>query len=172
MEALMESFRIWLSTTSLSEFMRTAQWAWPIAESIHFIGLTFLIGTVGLFDLRLLGLFGHIPLSALHRLIPWGILGYLVNVTTGIMFFTGYPDQYMYNPSFQLKVLFMLLAGINVIFFYTYTFQRLILSAPDKVPLAGRIAGGASLALWIGVITLGRMITFFRPPTYHSCPWC
>ena len=106
MEAFMESFRIWIDNTSVSAFMSESWWAWRAAESVHFIGLSLLIGTVGMFDLRLIGLVKSVPLTALHRLVPFGIFGYLINVSTGIMFLSGFPDQYMYNPSFQLKMLF------------------------------------------------------------------
>ena len=84
----------WLGTTTLAEFM-TGSWQWPLAESLHFMGLSLLIGTVGLFDLRLLGVAKRIPFSALHRLIPWGIGGLFVNMLTGICFLTNAAGQYM-----------------------------------------------------------------------------
>ncbi len=167
----MSPLEVWLKGTSLSAFMHTP-WAWPVAESLHFFGLSLLIGTVGLFDLRLLGFGKHIPLPALHRLIPWGILGYVVNIMTGISFFVGEPDQYLYNPSFQIKMLFMSLAGFNVLLFYAFMFRHVKTRGPgEDAPLPARIMGGASLAFWIGVMACGRLLTFFRPP-YHWCPWC
>ena len=82
---------LWLESTPVGAFVNDYTWAWPIAESFHFIGLCLLIGTVGLFDLRLLGIGKQIPLSALHRLIPWGIFGFAINVTTGSMFLAAAP---------------------------------------------------------------------------------
>jgi uncharacterized membrane protein len=147
-------------------------WAWPAAESIHFIGLSLLIGTVGLFDLRLLGFARSVPLAALHRLVPWGVLGYAMNVMTGMMFLAGAPDQYMYNPAFQMKMLFMSLAGINVLVFYAAVFRKVRAAGyGGNAPATARIIGAASLLLWIGVMTCGRLLTFFRPP-FHWCPWC
>jgi hypothetical protein len=167
----MSPFLLWLKSTTIAEIMHTA-WAWPIAESFHFLGLSLLIGTIGLFDLRLIGIFKKIPLPALHRLIPWGILGFFINILSGISFFITEPDQYLYNPSFQLKMLFITLAGINVFLFYTTMFREVKTCGPgDQAPWPARIMGGASLVLWIGVMSCGRLITFFRPPI-HSCPWC
>src|SRR6266478_2704931 len=60
---------------------------WPLCETLHYLGLSMLLGAVGFFDLRVLGLAKGIPLRAFHRLIPWGIGGYLVNILTGIVFF-------------------------------------------------------------------------------------
>jgi hypothetical protein len=161
----------WLHTTRLADFMNGA-WQWPIAESLHFIGLSLLIGAVGLFDLRLIGFARQIPFSALHRLIPWGIGGYFLNMLTGICFLTTAANQYMYNPSFHLKVLCMAIAGVNVLFFYTTMYKRVALLGPgENAPLAARIMGAVSLSAWIGVIAFGRLLTFFRPP-FHWCPWC
>jgi hypothetical protein len=171
MESFMEGLRMWLASTSLAELMRT-RWAWPVAESLHFLGLSLLVGTVGLFDLRLLGIGKSIPMPALHRLIPYGIAGYTVNVLTGISFFSAAPDQYMYNPSFQLKMLFMAIAGINVLVFYAVSYRRVRLSGSgEEAPRLAKIAGLVSLLMWIGIMTCGRLLTFYRPP-FHWCPWC
>jgi len=162
---------LWLKSTSLAALMNTA-WAWPVAESIHFIGLSLLIGTVGIFDLRLIGFAKWIPLSALHRLIPFGICGFVLNILTGISFFTAFPDQYLYNPSFQLKMVFIMLAGVNVLLFYSTMFRQVkFRAAGEDAPLPARFMGLASLVFWIGVMSAGRLITFFRPPII-SCPWC
>jgi hypothetical protein len=167
----MSPFELWLRGTTLADIMHTA-WAWPTAESIHFFGLSLLMGTVGVFDLRLIGLGKRIPLPALHRLIPWGILGFGLNIMTGISFFVAEPDQYLYNPSFQLKMLFIALAGVNVLLFYSTMFRRVKTCGPgENAPFPARLMGAASLVFWIGVMSCGRLITFFRPPI-HSCPWC
>ena len=112
--------------------MRHSQWAWPVLESLHFIGMSVLIGTIGLFDLRLLGFARGVPYAALHRLIPLGIAGYTLNLLTGICFLSGTPDQYLFNLAFRSKVTFMLVAGLNVVFFYTRVFRRLETLAPDS----------------------------------------
>ena len=170
-EALREFVR-WLSTTALADFM-SGWWEWPIAESLHFIGLSMLIGTVGVFDLRLMGLGKQIPLSALHRLIPWGVGGFIMNMLTGMCFLTTAGNQYMYNPSFHLKVLCMSIAGVNVLVFYTTMFKEVRTLGPgENAPLRARIVGGVSLTCWLGVIAFGRLLTFYRPPAYHWCFWC
>jgi len=167
----LRSLAHWLSTTALAGYMN-GWWEWPIAESLHFIGLCLLIGAVGMFDLRLMGLGKSIPFAALHRLIPWGVGGYVLNFLTGICFLTAAADQYMYNPSFHVKIYFMTTAGINVLLFYTTMFKKVAtLGAGEHAPLPARIMGAVSLASWLGVIAGGRLLTFFRPP-FHWCGWC
>jgi hypothetical protein len=150
-----------------------SRWGWPIVESLHFFGLSLLIGTVGLFDLRMLGFVRQIPLTAMHKLIPFGVAGYLLNMFTGIMFFTSVPDQYLYNPAFQTKMLFMIGAGINMLVFYRFAYQAIGLTgAGQDLRTNTKVFAAVSLMCWMGVITAGRLITFFRPPAHYWCFWC
>ena len=167
----MEALLSFSQETGIHGFMHTA-WGWPLVESLHFIGLSLLIGTVGLFDLRLLGVARGIPLSALHRLVPWGVAGYGLNVITGFMFVSSVPDQYLYNPAFQTKLALMAVAGINVSVFYRFVFLAVKSGSADAdAPQGAKVVAAVSLGCWTGVIICGRLITVFRPP-YHWCFWC
>jgi hypothetical protein len=166
----MAAWEAFIRSTALHAFVRTYEpWLWPLCETLHYLGLSILLGTVGLFDLRVLGFARGIPYGAIHRLIPWGIAGYGVNVLTGIVFFVGHPDQYFYNNAFRLKVLLMAAAGLNVLAFYgSSSFRELSKLAPAApAPLRARVIAGASLGLWVGVLICGRLLTFFRPPFFH-----
>jgi hypothetical protein len=154
----------WLLSTNVSWVMNNVRWAWPLCESIHFVGLSLLLGTVGFLDLRLLGVAKGIPIAALHRLVPLGIAGFTMNALTGICFLAGTPDQYFINAAFQAKVLFFLVAGLNVSAFYLTMFKKVRTVGPgEQAPAFARIIGGISLCCWIGVMTAGRLLTFYRP---------
>lgn len=148
--------------------MNTA-YGWPIAESLHFIGLSLLLGTIGIVDLRLLGYARAIPLLALHKLTRFGVIGFAINIVTGFAFFVSAPDQYLYNPAVQLKMLCILIAGANVVVFYRFVWLGVRASSAVSVP--ARVCAGVSLSAWLGVILFGRLITFYRPPE-HWCFWC
>jgi hypothetical protein len=166
-----ESIEAFARATGIFAAMNS-KWGWPIAESLHFIGLALLIGSVGVFDLRLIGVGRSIAVGDLHRLIPWGIAGFALNVCTGVLFFVTAPDQYLYNPAFQLKAMCIALAGVNIAVFYTTAFAQVrTLPVAAQVPLAARVMAGVSLLSWIGVITFGRLLTFYRPPE-RWCFWC
>jgi len=164
----MAAFQRWLEETlgsadTVAALMQT-QWAWPIAESVHFIGLTLLFGSIAAWDLRLLGMAKGVPIAAFHRLVPLSVLGFTLNAATGSLFLMTFPDQYIYNPAFHLKVLFLGLAGANVLVFYAITYRHVNMQGPDtSIPLRARVAGVASLICWTAVIILGRLITFYRP---------
>ena len=168
----MADFQVWLvrflahAAPPIATFMRS-KWGWPFAESVHFLGLSMLVGCVGVFDLRLLGVGKRIPITALHKLIPWGLLGFAINISTGSMFLLTEPDQYIYNPSFQFKVLFIMIAGLNALLFYVTSWGRVNADGTINAPRAGKMAAVISLSMWISVIVCGRLLTFYRP---GPCP--
>jgi hypothetical protein len=138
-------------------------------EIIHYMGLTLLLGTVGVFDLRVLGIAKGIPPVTLHRLVPCGVGGYILNVLTGIVFFFGHPDQYFYNDAGRVKALLMAIAGINILVFYGSTAfpEMKKLAAGADAPPRIKVIAGVSLAMWIGVLICVRMLTWFRSPFFH-----
>ena len=157
-----------LARTEVATFVRTSQYAWPVLEIVHFFGLSMLLGTVGLFDLRLMGFAKQIPPKALHRLVPVGIAGFLINVTSGTLFFISSPGLYVGNLAFEVKMVLLIFAAINVAAFYLVMRRPVLaLEAGGITPVTARIIGGLSLAIWISVLVAGRMEAFFKPlPKY------
>lgn len=161
MQALMD----WIVSTPANHLMIDYRWSWPIAETLHFIGLIMMAGTVGAFDLRLLGFARAIPPATLHRMLRYGMAGFGISLVTGILFISGTPDQYFYNYAFYFKMASLTAMGVNVALFYTREFEFVLAMGPDDEarPAAKRMAV-ASLALLAAVMLGGRMLTFFRPP--------
>jgi uncharacterized membrane protein len=136
------------------------KWGWPASETAHFVGLCLLFGVVLLIDLRMLGFLKGISYSALHRLLPWGILGFAVNVVTGMLFFIGAPPTfYVKNPLFYWKMALILVAGANALYFTVFD-QVWNLGAGDNPPLAAKWAAASGILLWVGVIFCGQMLPF------------
>jgi hypothetical protein len=162
------AFQVWLVTSinevsPVQDVMRTA-WGWPIAESCHFVGLCMLVGAIGTFDLRLLGIARRVPIAVVHRFVPFGILGFAINVTTGLLFLFTEPDQYIYNVSFHFKLMFLAIAGVNAGLFYVTSYRRVFADhALLDAPRRARVIAAVSLTAWLFVIICGRLITFYRP---------
>jgi hypothetical protein len=161
-------FRYWLRWPSLEVFM-ASPWAWPLCETLHFIGLCFLIGIVGSFDLRLLGVAKGLPLAPLKRLLPWGVFGFVLCLITGSMFVGGLGanlvgdnafDVIMRDIYLQLKLIFIFLAGLNLLAFYLTGMARAVdaLGPGDDAPRLAKIIAGTSLFLWVGIVVFGRLI--------------
>lgn len=168
---MIEQLSYFSQLTGIYAFMNTP-WGWPIIESLHFVGLCLLLGTVGVFDLRMLGIGTGVSYYELSRLIPYGVAGYLLNVTTGIMFLSSAPDQYLHNPAFQTKLLFMLIAGINMLAFHAWLSDDVYRTNESLgLPVKVKTIAAVSLLAWSVIIVCGRLITYYRPP-YHWCFWC
>ena len=102
---------------TVGNYVRDTPWTWVTAETLHFVGLTILIGVLALINLRLLGFMKNVSPSLLMRLLPWGMVGYAINAMTGMLFFAAAPQQYHDNPAFYWKLIFLMLAGANVLYF-------------------------------------------------------
>lgn len=135
-------------------------WTWAASETVHFVGLSLLFGIVLLVDLRMLGFMKGIPYSVLHRLLPWGIMGFGLNVVTGILFFIGGPPTfYVTNPTFYWKIVLIMVGGVNALYFTVFD-QPWSLGAGDAPPLAAKVAAASGIVLWTAVIFCGQMLPF------------
>jgi hypothetical protein len=143
----------------------SSSWILPVCESLHFIGMAMLVGIVGVFDLRLLGMAKRLPVAPLQRLMPWALLGFVLSLGSGLVFITANPRQYLapLSLSFVAKMFFILLACLNVLFFYATGLKRAVdgVDAGQDAPLGAKVSAGISLFLWVGVMYWGRVLQFF-----------
>ena len=150
-----------LKGTWVSHQMVAQPWLWPLCETLHFIGLALLVGAAGFFDLRLMGLMRRVPISAVAPVRKWAALGVAINLTTGVLFFVGAPDQYVHNPAWFGKLFFLALAILNIAWFETRLGRRMLALPGDvDTPASFKIAGAVSIASWFMVLYLGRMLPF------------
>ena len=151
----------WLKGTTIAHLMVEQTWLWPLCETLHFVGLALLIGAAGLFDLRLLGFLKAIPLAAAMQMRVWAAVGLIINAVTGVLFFVGAPGQYIDNPAFWGKLLFLLVAMVNIAFFETTQGARILkMTAQADTPASFKVAGAVSLLSWFAVLYFGRMLPF------------
>ena len=144
---------------SLGALMTDHQFMWATCETLHFIGLSLLLGVVFLVDLRVLGVMKGVSFASLHRLLPWAALGFGVNVVTGMMFFVGIPGQYIHNKSFYWKIAMVMIAGVNAVYF-TLLEEPWALGPKEDAPMRIKIAAASAMVLWIGVLYCGSMLPF------------
>ncbi len=104
-----------LSETSLHSWVVSQTWLWPTLEVTHFFGLTLLIGGLLVVDLRVLGAAASSPLLATYRLLPIVLVGFGLNLITGVLFIFGDPFRYAANIGFQAKMIIICLAGANAL---------------------------------------------------------
>ncbi|MGD2167346.1 MAG: hypothetical protein PVF63_04515 [Gammaproteobacteria bacterium] len=148
----------------LGEFMRAYWWTFPAAEALHFIGLCLLVGSLAIIDLRLLGFAKSLPVRAIHSLLLWTWIGFGINLATGILFIFTQASFYYPNTSFWIKMVLILLAGVNALWFQRAVNRDLENWADGAdAPTQAKAIAGISLALWVAVIFFGRFIMYWPP---------
>jgi hypothetical protein len=157
------SFLEWLASTHYSVALHESLFMYPLIESTHVLALTLFVGLAVMLDLRLLGLtLKNVPVSeVLDRVLPWTKAGFVVMMVTGLLLFYAIPVRNYQNIFFRIKVLMLLLAGLNVWLFHTRVERRVADWDLDPVaPKGARVAAVISLVLWAAIVVAGRMIAY------------
>ena len=143
----------WIENSWLSEIMNTLPWAFPISEATHFVGLVILMGSIAVIDLRLLGFARSMPARVIHQLLPWAWIGFAINLITGILFYFSNPAFYYPNVALRVKMVLILLAGVNALWFQV-TVNRDLHNWPEGAGAPNQVKAMAciSLGLWVGII--------------------
>jgi hypothetical protein len=138
-------------------FVQDQSWVWPTCETLHFVGLSLLFGAVLVVNLRMMGV-GKSMLSfaALRQLLPLGMLGFTLNLATGMMFFVATPEQYT-GFLFQLKMTLIAAGALNLLYF-------MLAENPDKVGYGDdarpgtKLIAASAIVIWIAVLFCGHML--------------
>jgi uncharacterized membrane protein len=142
----------------VGNFIRDTPWTWVTSETLHFVGLSLLIGVLLLINLRTLGIIKTVPFGALDRLLPWAVLGFGLNIITGMLFFAAAPQQYTKNPAFYWKLIFVVAAGFNTLYFF-FDKGWAVEPGHDTRPIS-RLVAASALFFWVGVMYWGSMLPF------------
>ena len=151
---------LWMETSALGQLMRDSVWLFPMAEILHFMGLSLLIGSLLVVDLRLLGFCRNIPVETVYKFLPLTLVGFSINLVTGTMFCFSDPFRYYPNIAFRLKMLLVLLAGLNAFYFALTVRRQAAHPGLEDAGVAIKTVTSLSLIFWIGVIVLGRLIPY------------
>jgi uncharacterized membrane protein len=149
----------WISAAWVQSLVTDHTWLWPSLEALHFIGLWLLFGVVLLVNLRMLGMLKPVPFSALHRMLPWAVLGLGINILSGMMWVIATPEQYSSNVSFFWKMGFLMLAGLNLLYLTTFD-QPWEVGAGQDASFANKAIAFSAIASWVCVMYFGRMLPF------------
>jgi len=147
-----------IADSTLGAWVNSSALIWPTLETIHFISLCVLMGSLLVIDLRLVGFYRERCASTIRVLARLALLAFAVNLATGVLFVFGNTFKYVGNPAFELKLALIAAAGLNA-GLYQWRLSHLV--ETEEVTWGSMAVGCVSLALWAGVIVCGRMITFY-----------
>src|SRR2546423_5995450 len=151
-----------LESSPVATAMRQDLWLYPAVEIAHIAGFVVLVGAIAVLDLRLLGLSRALPVRLLTRhVLPWSFAALSLIVPTGLLMFMAHASDFVVNRAFQLKLLLILLAGVNAGLFHFGVYRSVAQwDQGGAVPVAARFHAAASLMLWLGVLACGRLLAY------------
>jgi NhaP-type Na+/H+ and K+/H+ antiporter len=152
-----------LQDSALGTTIRESNWWYAVLNVVHVLALMVAAGSVMFFDLRLLGCsLKRTPVSeAAARLLPWTWRGFAVMALSGFLLISSEAERLYFNTAFRVKLVCLILAGLNVLVFHATTFKSVAQWDHSPVtPLRARMAGAASLVLWTAILASGRMIGY------------
>ena len=157
----METFVTAVEGSAINHWVLGFTWTWPILEILHFIGLSLLLGTLLVIDLRMAGFFRRINITETHKMLPLVFVGFGINLVTGFLFLMGDPARYTANIGFWWKMFLIGLAGVNAIWFWIKISPVMSSWKPHAdPPVLAKTIAWVSLGSWFGVLLLGRLIPY------------
>lgn len=149
-----------LEHSSLGRAMREELLLYPAVEVLHILGFVALFAGIAIFDLRLLG-FGRTlsPVQLARISIPLAGYGLGLAIAMGLLLFSTEATHLAANPAFQLKLVLIVLGLLNVLLFHYGPWGK-IAAWSTEPPRTAKIAAGASLLFWTGVVICGRLIAY------------
>lgn len=162
METLLNATIEFLKTSDLNAFITSNYWVWPTLEMIHFLGLCLVLGSLLIVDLSVIGFARGVSLRLVDKFIIATLIGFALNAVTGVLFVVGDPARYFHNIAFKIKILLIMFAGFNALFF-TFRVRPRISAGSDnfqEIGLDAKICTALSLTFWTSIIVLGRFIPY------------
>ena len=149
-------------TTSIATWILDSPTVWPTLEAAHFMGMALLFGVVLLVTVRVLGIVRNVPFSALHRLLPLGVFGFMINVITGMLFFVADYGRYAtMTNSFFPKMALIVIGGVAVLYFTVFD-RPWALRPGESAALSAKFMAAATVLMWTGVIIYGRLLPYLE----------
>ncbi|AIT79359.1 DUF6644 family protein [Novosphingobium pentaromativorans] len=157
------SFLSDLESLGVAQFVRESSWAYPTLETLHVIAIALVVGSIWIVDLRILGLVfqRRAVQSVMDEVLPLTWCVFALALITGVLMFISSAMMFAENPAFRIKLVVLVCAALNVLFFHSHAMKRWQLAGGDALASpAMKISGGASIVFWISAILAGRWIGF------------
>ena len=153
----------WIQNTSLASTIGESSWLFPTIESLHVLAITLVVGTISIIDLRLINVAWRdcALTELLAEILPLTRMCFFVAAISGGLLFSSHAAKYFNNTPFRLKMLLMLLAGLNMLVFHLFELRSVHdWDIESRVPRGAMAAGALSLIFWVSVVSCGRWIGF------------
>ena len=128
-------------------------------QTLHFFGFSLVFGTALAVSLRVLGFWKSVPFSAVHRLLPLGVFGVVMNVFSGMLILQADSFRYLNEITFVPKIIFFTIGAIAVLYF-SVSEGVWNVKAGEDAPMSAKWVAALVLLSWAGVIMGGRLLPY------------
>ena len=160
---MIEQFCTWLESQPFAVTISQSGWLFPSIETVHVLALTLVVGSIAMVDLRLLNLaYRDRTVKQLTvEVLPWTWGAFVVAAIFGTLLFASAATKYYGIATFRAKMILMVLAGLNMVFFHFVPYRSVETwgQVHQTTPLA-KVSGALSLLLWSGIVVFGRWTGF------------
>ena len=154
-------FLSWLENTSMARWVVESLVAYPAILSLHGIGMAFLVGTLLMYNIRILGFASGLPITAFNDFMKVAIIGLIVNTITGLLLFAPDANRFLVSVPFITKIACIII-GLVLVMVFRRKYLPHIDSWPGGVaPPPVKVLAGLSVIAWLGAIIAGRLIAYF-----------
>jgi uncharacterized membrane protein len=153
----------WLQHLPWASGIKESTWQFPVIESVHSLALSVMLWPAAILDLRLLGVvMRRRPVSTVAaQFLPWVWIGFTAMVLSGVILFAAEAVKCYNSPFFRVKVILIGVAGLNALIFHKTVFRDIqAWDDGSATHWRAKVAGGCSLAVWIGVVAMGRALAY------------
>jgi hypothetical protein len=150
----------WLQNTWIAHLVAESLWGYPTFETMHTIGMALLIGSLGLINIRVLGFKSDLPILETRKLLPLAWLGFTLNAISGTLLFTSDATTFFASYTFRLKIILIVLGGINAALLSNQIFKTAPAGGPVTPTTGAKWIAATSLVFWFGAVIAGRLIAY------------
>jgi hypothetical protein len=154
------AFLEWLQNTWVARLVAESLWGYPTFETMLTVGMALLIGSLGLINIRVLGFKRELPILETRRLLPLAWLGFTLNAISGTLLFTSDATTFFASYTFRIKIVLIILGGINAGLLSHQIFQSAPGGAAVTPTTGAKWIAGTSLVFWFGAVIAGRLIAY------------
>ena len=154
------NFLATLESTAFSEWVLTSMLGFPTLIALHSVGMAIAAGLSIFVALYLNGLLSRLPQEHLPRLLHLAMLGFFLNLVTGLALFVSRGADYITSVTFLIKMLLVLISAISLGWLRHHLMELLTSSVNLYEDGLSRQVSLISIATWVGAIIAGRLIAY------------
>ena len=159
---MLKLFCDWLAATPISQLFQSVAWFVPVMQSIHILAVSFVMASMAMLNLRLLGITGRAQTvsTLVNRFLSGLVPAIIILASTGAVLTIAEPARELFSTAFRLKMILLACAiGVTLVL---RSSLRSDLGFWERLPppAKARLTGVVALCLWIAIAGCGRWIAY------------